>query len=80
MIITTDLFITKERALENWCRDKGFFSKADLMEYGLRNYYLRADRTVRDWVVEGKVKHLSKDECVFRGLRGKMAWYEWIEK
>ena len=74
----TDLILSKEKMLENWCKQRGFFSKADLYEYGLKNFYLRADRTVRDWVVEGKVKHLNKDECLFRGLKGKMAWYEYV--
>jgi hypothetical protein len=78
MTLTADLFLTKEQALENWCRQKVFFSKADLYDYSLRQFYLRADRTVRDWVVEGKVRHLSKDECIFRNLKGKMAWYEFV--
>ena len=78
MPFQTDLLLSKEKILENWCKQRGFFSKADLMAYGLQNYYLRADRTIREWVVEGKVKHLSKDECLFRNLIGKMAWYIWI--
>ena len=73
----TDLFQNKSSQLEEFCKEKGYFSKADLMEYGLRNYYLRSDRTVREWVAEGKVKHLSKDECLLRGFKGKMAYYEW---
>jgi len=75
----TDLFLSKQEKLEKFCKQKEFFSKADLYEYGLHNFYLRADRTVRDWVVEGKVRHLSQEECIFRGLKGKMAWYEFIE-
>lgn len=78
MAITADLFKSKKQALEEFCRQKGFFSKADLMAYGLQNYYLRADRTVREWVREGKAKHLTKEECIFRNLKGKMAWYEYI--
>ena len=75
----TDLFLSKSEQLENWMRIKGYFSKAEIMAWGLRNYYLRADRTVRDFVQEGKVKRISHDECVFRGLKGKMAWYCWNE-
>jgi len=72
----TDLFKTKEEQLKDFCKQKVFFSKADIMEYGLKNYYIRADRTVRTFVSEGLMKKLTKDECLFRGLKGKMAWYQ----
>ena len=74
-----DLFdkMTKEEMLAEWCKGKGFFSKADIMRYGLDNFYLRADRTIREWVAEGKVRHIPSDECIFRNLKGRMAYYEW---
>ena len=77
-----DLFLplqTKETQLLDWCKEKGFFSKADIMNWGLKNYYLRADRTIRDFVREGIVRKISKEECVFRGLRGNMGWYEVVK-
>ena len=76
--MTEDMFETKEHKLERYCRSKGFFSKADLMRYGLDYFYLRAWRTVCSWVTEGKARKLPADECIFRGLTGKMAWYEWL--
>jgi len=79
-MIQTDMFISKEGALLNWCKQKHYFSKADVMQYGLDNYYLRAVRTCQEFVVEGKIRKLDKDECIFRGFRGKMGWYEINEK
>ena len=75
----SNLYKTKEECLEEWCKLKGYFSKADLLKYGHENFYLRADRTIREWVVEGKVKHLLKEECIFRNLKGKMAWYSCLK-
>lgn len=71
-----DLFLSKEKQLLKWCRQKGIFSKADAISFGTRNYYLRADRTIRDFVRRGIVRRISKDECTRRNLKGKMAWYE----
>ncbi len=74
-----DFFINKEQALADWCKRKGFFSKADIMQYGLDNFYLRADRTIRDFVQEGRARHLAPQECLFRGFKGKMGYYEFIK-
>lgn len=73
-----DLFLSKEKQLLKWCRQKGIFSKADVISFGTRNYYLRADRTIRDFVQRGTVRKISKEECIQRNLKGKMAWYEFI--
>jgi hypothetical protein len=73
-----DLFLSKEKQLLKWCRQKGIFSKADAISFGTRNYYLRADRTIRYFVRRGIVRKISKDECLRRNLKGKMAWYEFI--
>ena len=74
----TDLFLSKEKQLLKWCRQKGIFSKADAISFGTRNYYLRADRTIRDFVRRGIVRKISKEECIRRNLKGKMAWYEFV--
>lgn len=68
----------KKKELLTWCRQKGTFSKADVIAYGTKNYYLRADRTVRDFVQEGKLRKLDKNECILRNLKGNMAWYEFV--
>lgn len=73
-----DLFLSKEKQLLKWCRQKKTFSKAEVVTYGTKNYYLRADRTIRDFVRRGIVRKLSKDECIRRNLKGNMAWYEFI--
>lgn len=69
----------KSKDLLNWCRQKGIFSKADIIAYENRNYYLRAERTIRDFVQQGILRRIEKDECVKRNLKGNMAWYEFIK-
>ena len=69
----------KSKELLAWCKEKRIFSKADIIGYESRNYYLRADRTIRDFVRRGIVRKLDKDECVRRNLKGNMAWYEFIK-
>ena len=69
---------TKVAFLEEWCAEKRLFSKADLHKYGYDNHYIRAWRTVCDFVTEGKAHKLSDAECEGRGLTTSMAWYEWI--
>ena len=73
-----DLFLSKQKQLLRWCKQKRIFSKADVIAYGTKNYYLRADRTIRDFVQQGIVRKLCKDECMQRNLKGNMAWYEFI--
>ena len=60
--VKQDFFATKSELLLGWCRQKRIFSKADLLRYGLDNFYLRCDRTVRSWVREGLVRRLSERE------------------
>ena len=74
-----DLFLSKEKQLLKWCRQQGVFSKAEVISFGTKNYYLRADRTVRDFVRQGIVRKIGKDECMRRNLKGKMAWYEFVK-
>ncbi len=70
--IQPDLFDkrTKEEKLEEWCQAKKIFSKADIMRYGLDNFYLRADRSIRDLVRQGKVMRIFS--------ASKMAVYRWV--
>ena len=68
----------KSKELLAWCKEKRIFSKADIIAYESRNYYLRADRTIRDFVQRGIVRKLDKDECIQRNLKGNMAWYEFV--
>jgi hypothetical protein len=70
------LFKTKQQELLEFCNTKEFISSADIVAWGLDNFYLRSHRTVRDFVQEGKMRKLDKQECYLRGLKGKMAWYE----
>ncbi len=76
--MTQDLFRSKKIQVYDYIKRKRIFSKADIIDWGLKNYYLRADRTIRDFVQQGIVKKFSPQECIFLGLKGRMAWYEVI--
>ena len=78
--MTSDLFLTKEQKFLEWCCHKKVFSKADAMRFGLDNFYIRSERTLRDFVQENKVRKLSGEECFERELKGKMGWYQFNEK
>lgn len=69
---------TEEGKLEKWCAERKLFSKADLMRYGLDNYYLRAWRTGCEFVSKGLARKLTKQECINRNLPTSMGWYEWV--
>lgn len=72
----------KEEELLDWCLEKRLFNYIDIKNYSMNNFYLRAERTIRDFVTEGKIKRISDDEAVLRGLRkpGRacIAWFEII--
>lgn len=76
IIEPTDNFLSKEKQLLRWCKQNKIFSKAEAISFGTNNYYLRAERTIRDFVLQGIVRKIGKDECIRRNLKGKMAWYE----
>lgn len=74
----TALFATKEQQL--WEELPALFSSVEVRELGLRIYYTRADRTVREWAENGRLRRLPDQEIIFRGLRksgqAPLAWYE----
>jgi len=73
-----DLYTTKKDQLINFLKDKHYFSTANAAEWGVKNFYLRAKRTVQDLVVEGTIRKLSKDECLMRNFKSKQGWYEYV--
>ena len=76
----TDLYLTKEEILWERLRHYGFFSSVMARQVGLDIYYTRADRTVREWAQQGRVRRLDRYETAWRGLRKKgqapVVWYE----
>lgn len=76
--MTNDLFFSKEHELLKWCERTGFFSTSQVMQYAVDNYYLRAGRTVRDFVQQGKVRKVGDEERRFRNLHGKMSWWAFV--
>ncbi len=74
--------MTKEEALFQWCKTVRLFNSVHAKMWGLDNFYSRADRTIRDFVTEGKLRRLDNEEIILKGLRKKgnapLAWYEVI--
>lgn len=78
-MITT---ITKEDVLWDKLKNLGTFSSHTVREIGFSMFYDRADRTVRQWANEGKLRRISLTECKLKGLvkegNAPLAWWEII--
>lgn len=76
------LEITKEQELLEWCREKKLFSYVDVISWKESGYYIRAERTIRDFVSQGYLRRLPHQESILRGLikkgRAALAWFEII--
>lgn len=58
---------TKEEIL--WSKlPSGPFNSHQVREIGFSMFYDRADRTVRAWAEERRLRRISKEECILRGL------------
>jgi hypothetical protein len=72
--------ITKKDCLLKWCQWKKVFSGVDVRKWGVENYYICADRKVREFAEKGLVKRIPDLEASLRGLNKeqntKIAWYE----
>lgn len=72
---------TKEESLLSWCKLKKVFNYVDVQNWNKEpNFYLRAERTIRDFVKEGFLRRIPDEEAVLRGLRKEgraaLAWFE----
>lgn len=75
--------MTKEQELLDWARSKKIFNYVDVQNWNKEpHYYLRAERTVRDFVREGLLRRIPNEEAILKGLRKKgnacLAWFESI--
>jgi len=57
---------------------KKIFASHEVIQKGLQLYYIRADRTKRDLLKQGKIRKLTDREKEQRGYDTKQAIYEWI--
>jgi len=60
----TDLFtqeLTKKEQLFNFIRDKVWVRTSEIIAWGSRNYYNRAERTARDLATEGKIRRMPEE-------------------
>lgn len=74
--------MSKKDRLLDWCNTMRLFSRVDIEHWALNNYYVSADRRVREFVNKGLIRRLSEAEIVLRGFRKKglarVAWYRVI--
>ena len=76
--MTTDMFMTKKDELKCYLRDRRFFATHDVIEWGTKNFYTRANRTKQDFRVEGLIRTLTDDEKAALGYKCKDDVYKWI--
>ena len=77
-LLSEDLFKTKKELLLEWMKKQHYFSSHEVIRNGLDNFYIRSDRTKRDFLEQGIIRKLPEKEKHFRGFRGKDAWYEYV--
>lgn len=70
--------MTKKQELMNWMRDRHRFATHEILEYGCRNFFNRADRTKRDLVTAGIVRKLNPVEKSGYGYTCKDSVYVWV--
>ena len=71
---------TKKARLLRWCNSLGRpFNSVEVRDFGIRNFYASADRTMREFAAKGWVRRIPTDECKKMGLIKKgqadLAWY-----
>lgn len=53
---------TKQDQLLRWCKSEKLINSVQIEFWGIKNYYIRARRTVRNFVEQGLLKRLTKEE------------------
>ena len=76
----TDLYLTKEEQLLNWMKARKYFASHEVVAFGLSIFYIRSDRTKRDFLKQHIIKKLTEGEKMFIGYKCKDAVYEYISK
>ena len=69
------MFKSKPEQLLDFCK-QCVVSKSAIMRWGYENYYISAPRVVRKFVENNLMRRIPKEECLFKGLIGKQAYYE----
>lgn len=72
--------MSKERELYLWMRSKGIFASHDVIRWGVEHFYLRADRTKRDFLKDGVIRKLTDQEKAFNGFTCKDAVYHFEDE
>ena len=71
--------LTKKEQLLDWMRRMKTFASHQVMRWGLDYFYLRADRTKRDFIKQGLIRKLTKEEKRIKGIKSKEAYYEYVQ-
>jgi len=75
--MTTDLFLTKSQQMKNWMRDKRIFATHEVIVWGSKNYYNRANRTKQELWQNKVIRTLSDFEKFSYGYTCKDDVYCW---
>lgn len=71
---------TEKQKLLQWIKTKGIVNSVDLRDYGMKNFYLRADRQAREFAMNGYIRRIPTDEAILRGYlkegRQHIAYWE----
>ena len=71
----TDFFMSGKDMLWQWCLRKKEFNSIDISRYGYENYYICANRMIRKFTEQGKLRRLTKEEKLMRGDNSMIAYY-----
>lgn len=73
---------TKEDELLHWMKHVGIFNSVHVRKWGLDNFYIRADRTCRELVEQGKLRRIPYEESILKGYVKKgqsaLGWFEFV--
>lgn len=66
----TDLFKTKSKKdmLKDFILSRNWTKSHEVVEWGIKNYHIRADRDSQDLAVEGSIRRMTEEEKESNGI------------
>ena len=77
----TDLFtkeLTKKDLLLCFIRDRRWLHSHEVVQWGLDNHYIRAERTARDLAQEGRIRRMSDELAKLRFGKSREEVWEFV--
>ena len=66
----------KSEQLLEFIKSRPITATHDIIAWGVRNFYNRADRTARDFATAGLIHRIDESEIAERGLNPSEGYYE----